>query len=210
MSVSAQIVEFIATNGFWTGPLSFALALFSSILGPNFFIPAGTILVSVGTLAGSDLIQWTVCLWAAAGAACGSIVSFALGVWLGPVILQTRFLAKRRDLVERAHVLFETYGFAAIFVGYFSGPLRAVVVATAAVAGMSPLRFHIVNVVAALVWGPVFIAQGAIFGALVDRGQPWFLLVPIGAPLILAAVSVVATLVWRFFWRRGKAARAER
>src|SRR5947209_2667810 len=121
-----QIVEFIALNSFWAGPLAFLLALFASVLGPNFFIPAGTILVALGTFAGSHLIQWTVCLWAAAGAVTGSIVSFAFGIWLGPIILQSRTLKKRRHLVERAHALFETYGFAAIFVGYFSGPLRAV------------------------------------------------------------------------------------
>lgn len=179
------------------GPLAFALCFAASLLGPNFLVPAGTIMVSIGTLAGSQLISWTVCFWASAGAAVGSAISYGLGVWFGPAILRSRPLRNRQRLVEAAHDLFKSYGFAAVFVGYFSGPLRAVVVASAGVAGMGAIRFNAINVIAALVWGPVFCAQGAAFGTLVDRDQPIVLLMPIAAPVTVTVVSVLAAIVWR-------------
>jgi membrane protein DedA with SNARE-associated domain len=200
----AQLIEFVASNGYLSGPLSFLVAFIASLLGPNFFVPGGTILIAIGTLAGSQLIPWTVCLWASAGAAAGSAVSFGLGVWLGPKILNSRYLRERRPLVDRAHRLFESYGFAAVFLGYFSGPLRAVVVTTAGVAAMSALRFHVVNVVAAFVWGPVFIGQGAVFGALVDRNQPLVLIMPVAAPVLITMISVILIFAWRRYGRSGR------
>lgn len=197
----SELIDLVAHNGYLSGPLSFLIAFVASVLGPNFFVPGGTILISIGTLAGSQLIPWTVCLWASAGAACGSAVSFGLGIWLGPTILNSRYLRNRRPLVEKAHRLFEDYGFVAVFVGYFSGPLRAVVVTTAGVAGMGTLRFHLTNAIAALVWGPVFIGQGAVFGALVDRNQPLVLVMPIAAPALIAAVSVILAVAWRQYRR---------
>ena len=204
----AQLVDFVADNGFLAGPLSFSVAFVASVLGSNFFVPGGTILIAIGTLSGSQLVPWTVCLWASAGAACGSALSFALGVWLGPAILNSRFLRERRALVEKAQRLFESYGFAAVFVGYFSGPLRAVVVTTAGVAGMSAVRFNIVNVIAAFVWGPMFIAQGAAFGALVDRDQPLVLVMPLAAPAAITILTIVVALLWRR-WNRSRRTRSD-
>ncbi len=204
MPIVDQAVGFISDHGHWAGPATFFVGLAASILGPNFFIPAGTILVSVGTLVGSGLVPWTVCLWASLGVACGGAISFYLGIWLGPAILMSRALRNRRSVVHKARDLFAVHGQAAVFVGYFSGPLRAVVIVGAGIAGMNALRFHFVNVVAALVWAPAFLAQGAAVGALVPQSPPIKLLLPLLVPLLLAALTALCALIWQRLKRRSR------
>lgn len=200
-SISQQIVAFIADNEYWSGPLSFMLACAASIIGTNFLVPIGTILIATGTLVGAELVSWTVLIWAASGAGLGSAISFAMGGWLGPIITRSFILRRRGALVERAHSLFESYGLTAIFMGYFSGPLRAVVAMTAGVAGMNNLKFHLINAVSAPIWAAVTVAQGAVIGASVSIKHPLFLVTPIAAPILAGGISVVAAMLWNI-WRK--------
>lgn len=200
-SVFQQIIVFIAGNAHWAGPLSFGLACAASIIGPNFVVPVGTILVGVGTLVGGGLIPWTIVIWAASGAAAGTGTSFTIGRWLGPWITGSFLLRDRADYVGRAHALFEAYGSAAVFVGYFSGPLRAVVAVTAGVVGMGNVRFHLINVLAAPVWAVATLAQGAVIGAAIGTDHPLFLAAPIATPVFVAGVSLIGALLWSA-WRK--------
>lgn len=201
-SISQQIAAFIAENGHWAGPICFTLALAASVIGTNFVVPVGTILIAVGTLVGGGLVSWTLPVWAAAGAAGGTALSFAFGRWLGPRITGSFLLRKHADLVERAHLLFAKYGAAAVIVGYFSGPLRAVVGTIAGIVGMQNLAFQVVNAGTALVWAFFSVAQGAIIGAAIGADHPLFVVAPIATPLFVAALSVGSAALWAA-WRRG-------
>jgi membrane protein DedA with SNARE-associated domain len=51
-----------------------------------------------------------------------------------------------RGRLNRARSLFERFGFVAILIAYFSGPLRAPVAGAAAIAGMARWNFEMANI----------------------------------------------------------------
>ncbi len=209
LEFSDRIIAFIADNALGGYSLVFVIAFAASLIGSNFVVPAGTVLVAVGTLVGGGIVSWIIAVWAALGAAGGTAVSFAIGRWIGPKITQSFLLRRRAQDVRRAYDLFNTHGTAAVFVGYFSGPLRAVVAVVAGVVGMSSIRFQVVNVLCSPLWAIVMIAQGAMMGAAVGADHPFFLAVPILAPVLASGAAVIALVLWGLS-RRSASQRASR
>lgn len=201
---SQQIVDLIATNSFWAGPIVFALSLAASVLGPSFFVPAASILVAAGVMVGAQVISWTIVFWASAGAAIGTAISYGLGLWLGPRLQQTWPLKTRAEIIERANVLFERHGFIAVFIGYFFGPLRAPIAFVSGVARMKHLRFECANISGALLWSPLAVAQGAIFGTLLGPRHPLLL----GALFVVPAITVTFSTAAAYLWRTVASRRA--
>ena len=64
--------------------------------------------------------------------------------------------------MARARLYFRRYGAASIFMGRFLGPLQAVVSLTAGATGMGKGRFHVANVLSALIWTPAMLAPGYV------------------------------------------------
>jgi membrane protein DedA with SNARE-associated domain len=196
-SLTHAVIIFIQENAFWAGPAAFALSLAASVLGPSFFIPASLILVGVGVTVGAGLVSWSIVLWAAGGAILGSTASYAIGIFLGPRMRQVWPLKHREHMVERASALFHRHGFAAILIGYFSGPLRAPVAFMAGMAGMGPLPFQFANLGSAALWAPFVVGEGAILGAALGVDHPLFLVAPLVAPLLALLILTGVATLWR-------------
>lgn len=159
-------------------------------------IPATAVMLLIGGLVGSGVLApVTVLIGAIVGAILGDIISYGLGRWLGPGIVHRKPLRRYRHAVARTRLFFRRYGFAAVFLGRFLGPIRSTVPLVAGMMAMDHKRFQIANILSAAVWAPLMLAPGFL-GA---RGMEH---VPgltgghmLGLFSLLLAATVVATLL---------------
>jgi membrane protein DedA with SNARE-associated domain len=201
-SVVQSATALIQANSVVAGPLCLVVAFFGSFVGTNLIVPAGSFLTAMGVLAGAGVVSWTIGIWAACGASLGMAACYTLGLRLGAGARRLPMLRTRPELMQRAADLFEKYGFAAILIGYFSGPLRAPVACIAAVAGMNRLRFALANVSSALVWSAVALGVGAAPGVMIEPGSVWLLIAPVLVPALVVGLSAA------IYYRRSRSGRS--
>ncbi len=133
-------------------------------------MPATVILIGIGALVGgADIPFWPVMLAAAVGAAAGDWVSYEAGRWLGPGARERWPLRRYPHLVVSAEGFIARWGVAAVALGRFFGPARALVPLVAGILGLPRPGFQIANVASALVWAFALLAPGAGLLAWLDR-----------------------------------------
>lgn len=151
----------VAAYGAWAGPLVGLLAFGESLAIVGVLIPGTAALLAVGGLAGAGLIDpFSVVFWALLGAIAGNWVSYAIGRRIGPRAYRTWPLNRNRRAVAGARLFFRKYGFAAVFLSRFLGPLRATVPVVAGVMEMDYRTFQTANVLSAVAWVPAILAPG--------------------------------------------------
>lgn len=195
------ITQFIAQHQAWAGPLLALAAFGESLVLIGFFIPATALLLVAGTFIGTGTLPLvSTFLWLIGGAILGDAVSYWFGRWAGPPLVQRWPLRSHRRGVAAARLFFIRYGFVAIFLGRFLGPVRSTIPLVAGMMRMRERPFQAANVASAVVWVAAMLAPGY----LVARGAaaaglmgPEQLLTTITLVIVL---SVLGTLVGaRFF-----------
>jgi len=187
-----QCVRLIETHQAWAGVVVGLLAFGESLILIGILLPGTTVLVIVGGLAGAGLIHpLPVVLAAIVGASLGDVVSYYLGTWLGRGVVHKWPLNRHRQEIARARLFFRRYGFAAIFLGRFFGPVRATVPLVAGMMGMNRSRFQLANILSALVWAPAILMPGW----LVAKGAGELIQFNATNILLLAAVVIVAAII---------------
>jgi membrane protein DedA with SNARE-associated domain len=187
-----QCVRLIETHQAWAGLIVGLLAFGESLILIGILLPGTTVLVIVGGLVGAGLINPVpVVLAAIVGAALGDIVSYYLGVKLGRGVVHKWPLNRYRREIARARLFFQRYGFAAVFLGRFFGPIRATVPLVAGMMGMNRHRFQLANILSALVWAPAILGSGW----LVAKGAGELIQFSTTTILALTAVVIVAAVV---------------
>ena len=167
-----QVGLLIQTHQFWSGPIIFFLTLGESMLILGIMIPATAILLFTGGLVGSGILDpYTVLIWGVAGAVVGDTISYLIGRFFGPKVLQWRLIKQQRSTVARARLFFYKYGFLSIFFGRFLGPIRSTIPTVAGIMGMSHFRFEIANILSAIVWVPVMLSPGYLAARSIDAAQ---------------------------------------
>jgi len=186
----------IMQHGMWAGPIVGLLAFGESLAIVGLFIPATALMIAVGGLLGTGIVDpWWVVGWAIIGAIVGDWISYIFGRRIGPSAYRRWPLSRNRPLVARARLFFRRYGFLSIFVGRFLGPVRATIPLVAGVMEMDRRSFQAANVTSAIVWAPVMFAPGYFavktFGSIehVTEGH----LLGIGA--IVAVVMIVVAAI---------------
>jgi membrane protein DedA with SNARE-associated domain len=79
-------------------------------------------------------------------------------------------LSQHPTIIPAGEAFIKKWGVAAIFIGRFSGPLRAAVPLVAGVFAMPYWRFQIANFTSALVWAAVLLTLGDVTSTVVK----WF------------------------------------
>ncbi|MEJ8839592.1 bifunctional DedA family/phosphatase PAP2 family protein [Ramlibacter sp. AN1133] len=160
------------------------------------FVPAAVILFCAGVLVGHGSLPWlpTVSI-AFAGAVAGDALSFEAGRHPRLRERMREIANTRAQWLDRAQDLVRRRGAASIFIARFAGALRAFVPLLAGLGAMPRARFYGMNILSALLWAPVHILPGALFGSslqLAERvsGRIALLLIVLAALLWLAAFSV--------------------
>lgn len=164
-SIISDLGQFISDHRAWAGPIVGVIAFGESLAVVGMLIPATPIMLAIGGLVGAGIVEpWPIIIGAIIGAVIGDIVSYFLGWWLGRSIIHKWPLNKHRTGVARARLLFRRYGFSAVFLGRFFGPIRCTVPMVAGMMSMDQTRFQTANVLSAMVWAPVMFLPGWLAG----------------------------------------------
>lgn len=164
-----QAAHFIQLHQAWAGPIIFLMTFGESMLIIGILLPATVLLMMSGGLVGSGTIpMMPILLWGYAGAILGDALSYWIGKWLGPRVLRLRLLKKHRNTVARARLFCYRYGFFAVLVGRFLGPMRSLMPTVAGVMGMSEKKFQLANILSALFWVPALLAPGYLAAISID------------------------------------------
>src|SRR5215813_14569813 len=158
-----HIVEFVRAHEMWAAPIVGALAFGESLAFISLVLPAWAVLVAVGAMIAQGGINfWPVWSAGAFGAALGDWLSYWIGTKLGPSVVRIWPLSRHPDLLPRGERFVARWGSLAIFIGRFSGPLRAVVPLVAGIFAMPFWRFQIANFTSAFVWAAVLLTLGDV------------------------------------------------
>lgn len=160
-SYARAVIEFVRDNRQWTAPVVFALAFAESLAFISLLVPAWAALVGIGALiASSGLSIWPPLFAGALGAALGDWLSYWVGGKMGPSVAHVWPLSRHPQLLPRGEAFVKKWGALGIFIGRFSGPLRASVPLIAGIFEMPYWRFQIANFTSAFVWAAVLLTIG--------------------------------------------------
>ena len=167
-----QAGQFIQTHQAWAGPIIFLMTFGESMLIIGILLPATVLLMMSGGLIGSGTLSpLPIFLWGFAGAVLGDALSYWIGKWLGPRVLRLKLLKAHRRSVARARLLCFRYGFLAVLLGRFLGPMRSLMPAVAGVMGMAEKKFQLANVLSAALWIPALMAPGYLTAISIDAAR---------------------------------------
>lgn len=161
------VVDFVHSHAAWTAPVAGVLAFAELLAFISLLVPAWAAMVGIGVLIDPMAIAFVpVWLAAAAGAALGDWVSYWAGLKLGPAVAHAWPLSRRPGIIPQGERFVTRWGALGIFIGRFSGPLRASVPLVAGIFAMPYWRFQAANVISALAWAGVLLTLGDVAGAI--------------------------------------------
>jgi membrane protein DedA with SNARE-associated domain len=190
---------FIQQHAQWAWLVVFLIAFIESIAIVGLVLPGWALLLGVGTLIGTDVLDfYPTVLSAYFGAVLGEYFSYWLGYHYHEPILKWRWVAKHQTLIERSRVFFDRHGVAGVFIGRFIGPIRAVIPLIAGISEMRKQTFFWVNIISGLLWAPFYLIPGILIGASfeLDKETNSMLLFFLVLVAILLWVSVSRTKTW--------------
>jgi membrane protein DedA with SNARE-associated domain len=169
--IGQQVIEFVRVHEAWAAPVVFALAFAESLAFLSLILPSWAALVAIGALMGASAIDFfPILISGALGAAFGDWLSYWIGAKFKNSIAGTWPLTKHSDLLLRGEAFIKSWGVLAIFIGRFSGPLRASVPIVAGILSMPYWPFQLANFSSAFVWAAVLLKLGDV-GATISG---WF------------------------------------
>jgi membrane protein DedA with SNARE-associated domain len=167
-----QLTDFVKNHEAWAAPVVFVLCFAESLAFISLLIPAWAALVAIGALISvGGLSFWPVLIAGAVGAALGDWLSYWVGLKLEDRVYHMWPLSQHPDLIPAGENFVRKWGALAIFIGRFSGPLRATVPIIAGVFAMPYGRFQIANFSSAFVWAAVLLTLGDV----TSMGLQWIL-----------------------------------
>jgi membrane-associated protein len=184
-----------------------ALVFAEAALFFGFVFPGETAVVIAGVLASQHRVSLPVLLVVIIGAAIiGDSVGYEIGRKFGDRIIDTRALRNHRAKLGKAHDLLRRRGAIAVFIGRFTALLRAIMPALAGSARMPYGRFLTFNALGGICWGTGFTIGGYLAGTAFEQVGQWAGRV---LALVVAAIVVVALIVWGIRRRSREAAEDE-
>lgn len=169
------ITEFVRAHQTWAAPIVAGLTFCESLAFLSLLIPAWSVLVAMGVLIGaSDIPLWPVLIAGAVGAALGDWVSYWLGWKFKDRIAHMWPMSRHPDFLPRGHRFVERWGIYAIFIGRFSGPLRASVPLIAGILEMPMFWFQLANFSSAFLWAWMLLVIGDVGQKVFQSLRPMF------------------------------------
>lgn len=190
-----EALRLIEAHRAWAGLIYGLMAFGESLVIVGVLVPATGLMMATGALVGAGTVPFLdVWIGGAIGAALGDTVSYWVGRKLGPGIDRLWPFSRHPETLAAARNVFAHWGWAAVVVGRFIGPLRASVPTVAGLTAMPPFVFQIANVGSAIVWIPVLIfpgSMGAIAWNLFEAGDA-----TTGTLVAVVAVAAVGVALW--------------
>lgn len=161
----------------------------------GFVVPGETAAVLGGVIASRGHVSYPlIALTVVVSAIVGDTVGYEIGRQFGPRLLRSRLLARRAGRLEAAQSFLRRRGGAAVFLGRFVAFFRAVMPALAGTARMWYPKFLAYNAAGGIVWGVGFTLLGFLAGNSYKTIEKS---VGRGAAIAVAAIVIVALVVWR-------------
>lgn len=165
MISAEQVTAFLAANQLIAPFVALVLAFAETTAVLSLLIPSTALLIGSGVAVSTGVISFfPIWIGATSGAILGSSLSFAAGIWFGPRLLGLPPLRDYPNQVARARALFAKWGYLAIPMGHFIGPLRPIVFLLAGLTGMRLMPFLVVNAISAAAWALIVPLMGDIGG----------------------------------------------
>jgi len=157
------IVDFVREHQAWAAPIVFALAFAESLAFISLLVPAWGVLVLIGGLVqAGGLSFWPIWVAGSVGAALGDWLSYWIGLKLERRVQHIWPLSRYPQMIPMGEEFIKNWGALGIFIGRFSGPLRASVPLVAGIFEMPFWRFQIANFVSAFVWAATLLLLGDV------------------------------------------------
>lgn len=161
-----DILTWTTLHPLLAGLLVFVIAMLESLLVVGLLIPGAFLLFGAGALiAIGNLPLYPIMAWTVAGAIAGDSLSFLIGNHFHQRLRVVWPFKNYPALVNRGIDYFYRHGGKSVFMARFVGPLRPIVPAIAGMMDMPIARFLLVDITASLLWAPVYILPGMVFGA---------------------------------------------
>ena len=157
------IIEYVRLHQAWASPIVFALCFAESLAFISLLVPAWAALVGIGAMISAEQSQLLADLdrgFARRGA--GDWLSYWVGLKLENRVYHMWPLSQHPTIIPAGEAFIRKWGAFAIFIGRFSGPLRASVPLVAGVFAMPYWRFQIANFTSAFVWAAVLLTLGDV------------------------------------------------
>jgi membrane-associated protein len=198
--IVAGLVWLLGLHGVAVYALVGLIVFAEDALFVGFVLPGETVAVLGGVAASAGRASLPVMIAVVVSfAIIGDSVGYEVGRHVGPRILDSRFLQRRRDRIDRAREQLARRGGAAVFFGRFVAFLRATMPALAGTAGMRYPKFLAFNAAGGLAWGITVVLIGYLAGNSYARIEHTF---GRATALLAFAVLLVAATIWHFRRRR--------
>ncbi|WP_241749409.1 DedA family protein [Teichococcus aerophilus] len=186
----------VRANAFWAAPVTFLIAFLESFPIVSILVPSTALLLAVGALVGGDMLSpGPVILACIAGGILGDAAGYWLARYIGPYAVRRRLPKSCRRIYAWSVVVFRRWGWWAVFIGRFLGPMRAVTPLAAGVVGMKNWPFQTANILSAIVWAPLVLMPGTIGGWLARQlGEN-------PDPIAIGAVMAGVLVLWVSYQR---------
>ncbi len=161
-----DLTDWIAMHPHAFSVAVFFIALMESLVVLGLLIPGAALLFGAGALMATGTLPiMPIMLSTIAGAIVGDFISFLLGHHYHQRLRVIWPFRRFPVLVNRGVDFFVRHGGKSVFMARFIGPLRPIVPAIAGMMNMTTTRFLLVDVIASILWAPVYILPGMVFGA---------------------------------------------
>ncbi|OCG38705.1 hypothetical protein A9G29_10695 [Gilliamella sp. Fer2-1] len=165
--VHMDIATLSNPNVLWTlyGMLFIIILLENGVL-PAAFLPGDSLLFLTGVLISQNVFHFgLINLILISGAAFGTWLGYAQGLWLGNTKLVQNWMAHIPEKYHhKSEVLFHKYGLQALFIGRFIAFVRTLLPMMAGLSGLHSRKFHIYNWISATLWIALIVTLGYLFG----------------------------------------------
>jgi membrane protein DedA with SNARE-associated domain len=199
------LLDLVAEHPNFAFAAVFLLALSEAIPVVGTVVPGSSLILGICALVTTaDVKPWPLLVAAFLGAVMGDGVSYWLGYQYRREILRGWPLNRFPRLIAHSAVFVKKYGVASVFLARFTAVVRAFVPLLAGIFRMSSAHFYFANVLSALVWAPLHVFPGILFGMAIALGGVHAQ--QLGA-LAIGAV-IIGAIAWSLLKARRRRARA--
>ncbi len=192
--MSAIATDLVRLSGLLAYTVVAALVFGETALFFGFVLPGETAVILGGVLASRGRVSLpTLMVVVVVAAILGPIVGYEIGRRMGGRLIASRLLRRVSPTAERALLVLQSRGPAAIIVGRFTAVLRALIPALAGTARVPYRTFAIYNAATGVVWGVAYALLGYLAGSaytVIERR------VGTGLAVALAVLVVTVAVIW--------------
>lgn len=178
----------------------YLIAFSESLIVIGLVVPGAILMVLFGALIATGALDfWLTIIFAVLGAVSGDSLSYWLGRRYKDTLLTTWPLSRHPDIVNRAEHFFIKHGVKSIIFSRFIGPLRPIIPAIAGMSKMSIKHFLIANIISAILWAPIYLLPGILFGLSIEIARDFagkFILIMV---MLLAVIIFVLWAIQKFY-----------